>query len=34
VAFDHRPLDGSDAARFLGTVIHLLENPHTFTLRV
>lgn len=34
VAFDHRLLDGADAARFLGLVIHLLENPHRLTLRV
>jgi pyruvate dehydrogenase E2 component (dihydrolipoamide acetyltransferase) len=34
LAFDHRLLDGADAARFLGMVIHLLESPNTFTLRV
>jgi pyruvate dehydrogenase E2 component (dihydrolipoamide acetyltransferase) len=34
VAFDHRLLDGADAARFLGMVIHLLENPHRLALRV
>jgi pyruvate dehydrogenase E2 component (dihydrolipoamide acetyltransferase) len=27
LAFDHRLLDGADAARFLGLLIHLLENP-------
>jgi pyruvate dehydrogenase E2 component (dihydrolipoamide acetyltransferase) len=27
LAFDHRLLDGADAARFLGLVIHLQENP-------
>ena len=27
VAFDHRVLDGADAARFLSHVIALLEDP-------
>ena len=34
LAFDHRVLDGADAARFLGQVIHLLENPTSFILGV
>lgn len=34
LAFDHRLLDGADAARFLGLVIHLLENPTSLMLRV
>jgi pyruvate dehydrogenase E2 component (dihydrolipoamide acetyltransferase) len=34
VAFDHRLLDGADAARFLGLLIHLLENPQRLTLQV
>jgi pyruvate dehydrogenase E2 component (dihydrolipoamide acetyltransferase) len=34
LAFDHRLLDGADAARFLGLVIHLLENPNILMLRV
>jgi pyruvate dehydrogenase E2 component (dihydrolipoamide acetyltransferase) len=34
LAFDHRLLDGADAARFLGLVIHLLENPTSLILRV
>jgi pyruvate dehydrogenase E2 component (dihydrolipoamide acetyltransferase) len=34
LAFDHRLLDGADAARFLGVVIHLLENPTSLMLRV
>ena len=34
LAFDHRLLDGADAAHFLGLVIHLLENPTRLMLRV
>jgi pyruvate dehydrogenase E2 component (dihydrolipoamide acetyltransferase) len=34
LAFDHRLLDGADAARFLGLVSHLLEDPTRLMLRV
>jgi pyruvate dehydrogenase E2 component (dihydrolipoamide acetyltransferase) len=34
LAFDHRLLDGADAAHFLGLVIHLLENATRLMLRV
>jgi len=32
LAFDHRVLDGADAARFLGMVIEVLEDPEEFLL--
>ena len=32
LGFDHRIVDGADAARFLGVVIHLLENPEDLML--
>lgn len=34
LAFDHRVVDGADAARFLGMVIKLLEKPDEMWLRV
>ena len=34
LAFDHRLLDGADAARFLGMVIEVLEDPEQFLLTV
>lgn len=33
LAFDHRVLDGADAARFINLVIELLENPDKLWLR-
>jgi len=32
LAFDHRIVDGADAARFMGDVIRLLENPQKLML--
>jgi pyruvate dehydrogenase E2 component (dihydrolipoamide acetyltransferase) len=32
LAFDHRVLDGADAARFLGMVIEVLQDPEEFLL--
>jgi pyruvate dehydrogenase E2 component (dihydrolipoamide acetyltransferase) len=32
LGFDHRIVDGADAARFLGEVIHLLESPENLML--
>ena len=32
LAFDHRVVDGADAARFMGDVIRLLENPQKLML--
>ncbi len=32
LAFDHRMVDGADAARFMGDVIRLLENPQNLML--
>jgi pyruvate dehydrogenase E2 component (dihydrolipoamide acetyltransferase) len=34
LAFDHRVVDGADAARFLQVVIDMLEKPDTLVLRV
>jgi pyruvate dehydrogenase E2 component (dihydrolipoamide acetyltransferase) len=34
LAFDHRVVDGADAARFLQGVIDILEKPDTLVLRV
>lgn len=34
LAFDHRVVDGADAARFMQVVIDLLEKPDTLILRV
>ena len=34
LAFDHRVVDGADAARFLQGVIDMLEKPDTLALRV
>lgn len=34
LAFDHRVLDGADAARFMGMVIEGLENPDKLWLRI
>jgi pyruvate dehydrogenase E2 component (dihydrolipoamide acetyltransferase) len=34
LAFDHRVVDGADAARFLNTVIKILEDPDRLLVRV
>ncbi|MFZ6028656.1 MAG: dihydrolipoamide acetyltransferase family protein [Chloroflexota bacterium] len=34
VAFDHRVVDGADAARFLKAIIDVLEDPHKLLLRI
>jgi pyruvate dehydrogenase E2 component (dihydrolipoamide acetyltransferase) len=34
LAFDHRVLDGADAARFMRTVVEALENPARLWLRI
>ena len=34
LTFDHRVVDGADAARFLQVVIDMLEKPDTLALRV